>query len=415
MRNDHSAIIIILLLLISGWGCATAPQKTNSPPFEGGPGETLKRLTTMMQTPSEPRQAGVPTTATPASPSMGDGGPAATYKYLLNLMETPAVKRQTVTSGALAPAPFAGEKPTKGGSAPSPEPPPAVPSTPPATAMALLPPLAESEGVGQTPPPAVLPLQAKEEARTQEFPPLSVSRTETAAINLGTQTPPPSDSLRSKEEHLLSEKVQGDPKDYAEAVKWYREAAEQGNAKGQFNLGMMYNKGQGVPQDYAEAAKWYRKAAEQGFAEAQNNLGMMYHAGQGVPQDYAEAARWYRKAAAQGIASAQFNLGLMYDKRQGVPQNFVEAVNWYRKAAEQGNAEAQYNLGMMYFAGLGVPKDYAVAHMWFHLATSRYPASEKAKRERAEVSRDIAASKLTPGQIAEAQRLAGEWKPKTEP
>jgi hypothetical protein len=182
----------------------------------------------------------------------------------------------------------------------------------------------------------------------------------------------------------------------------------------QFNLGLMYDKGQGVPQDYAEAAKWYRKAAEQGNAEAQYNLGMMYYAGQGVPQDHAVAAKWYRKAAEQGNASAQFNLGLMYDKRQGVPQNFPEAVKWYRKAAEQGNAEAQYNLGMMYFAGLGVPKDYALAHMWFHLSTSRYPASEKTKRERAELSREIAASKMTPAQIAEAQRFALEWKPKAE-
>ena len=160
--------------------------------------------------------------------------------------------------------------------------------------------------------------------------------------------------------------------------------------------------------------KWYRKAAEQGNAKAQYNLGMMYYAGQGVPQDHAEAAKWFLKAAEQGIAFAQFNLGLMYDKRHGVPQNFAEAVKWYRKAAEQGNAEAQYNLGMMYFAGLGVPKDYALAHMWFHLSTSRYPASEKTKRERAELSRDIAASKMTPAQIAEAQRFALEWKPKAE-
>jgi len=379
MRDVRRAMITILLLLTSGWGCATAPQKTSSPPIEGGPGATLKQLTTLMQTPSDARQAAVPATAIPAAPSMGDGGPAATYKYLLTLMETPAVKRQAVTSGALTPAPFAVEEPPKQGSGPSPEPPSAVPSTPPATAMATLPPLAESEGIPQTPPPALLPLPPKEEARPQELPPPSVYRTETAAINLGLQSSPPSDSLRSKEELL------------------------------------MYDKGQGVPQDYAAAVKWYREAAEQGFAEAQYNLGMMYYTGEGVPQDYAEAAKWYLKAAGQGIASAQFYLGLMYDRRQGVPQNFAEAVKWYRMAAEQGNAEAQYNLGMMYFAGLGVPKDYAVAHMWFHLATSRYPASEKTKRERAEVSRDIAASKLTPGQIAEAQRLAGEWKPKTEP
>ena len=45
-------------------------------------------------------------------------------------------------------------------------------------------------------------------------------------------------------------------------------------------------------QDYAEAARWYRKAAEQGNAIAQTNLGTMYFQGQGVPQDYAEAVRW---------------------------------------------------------------------------------------------------------------------------
>jgi uncharacterized protein len=54
--------------------------------------------------------------------------------------------------------------------------------------------------------------------------------------------------------------------DYAEAVKWYRLAAEQGNANAQYNLGVMYDNGDGVVQDYAEAVKWYRLAAEQGNA-----------------------------------------------------------------------------------------------------------------------------------------------------
>ena len=43
--------------------------------------------------------------------------------------------------------------------------------------------------------------------------------------------------------------------DYAEAVKWYRLAAAQGNADVQFNLGTMYYDGKGVTQDYAEAVK----------------------------------------------------------------------------------------------------------------------------------------------------------------
>ena len=47
--------------------------------------------------------------------------------------------------------------------------------------------------------------------------------------------------------------------------------AEQGVAEAQFNLGTIYDSGQGVRQDYAEAARWYRKAAEQGNTEAQYN------------------------------------------------------------------------------------------------------------------------------------------------
>ena len=57
----------------------------------------------------------------------------------------------------------------------------------------------------------------------------------------------------------------------------------------QISLGIMYANGQGVPQDYAEAVKWFRLAADQGDATAQFNLGIMYAKGQGVPQDYAEA------------------------------------------------------------------------------------------------------------------------------
>ena len=64
----------------------------------------------------------------------------------------------------------------------------------------------------------------------------------------------------------------------------------------------MYKKGWGVLQDYAEAVKWYRLAAEQGYAKAQNNLGVRYENGEGVLQDYAEAMKWYRLAAEQGRA-----------------------------------------------------------------------------------------------------------------
>ena len=164
---------------------------------------------------------------------------------------------------------------------------------------------------------------------------------------------------------------QGVPKDYAQAMRWYRLAAEQGDAAAQYNLGVMYAKGQGVPKDYAQAMRWFRLAAEQGDAYAQFNLGTMYAKGHGVPQDYAEAGRWYRLAAEQGDAAAQYNLGVMYAKGQGAPKDYAQAMRWYRLAAEQGYAAAQYNLGVMYAKGQGVPKDYAQALRWYRLAANQ--------------------------------------------
>ena len=120
--------------------------------------------------------------------------------------------------------------------------------------------------------------------------------------------------------------------------------------------------------------------------------------------DYSTAYRLFRPLAEQGYALAQFNLGLMYANGQGVPQDYAAAVSWYRKAADQGNASAQYNLGVAYATGHGVPQDYVQAHKWFNLAA----ASGNANAVKA---RDIVAAKMTPAQIAEAQRLAGAWKP----
>ncbi len=72
--------------------------------------------------------------------------------------------------------------------------------------------------------------------------------------------------------------------------------AEQGIAETQFYLGLMYEKGLGVPQDYAEAVRWYRKAAEQGHAKAQRTLARMHS--RGVTQDHVQAHMWFNLAAA---------------------------------------------------------------------------------------------------------------------
>ena len=95
-------------------------------------------------------------------------------------------------------------------------------------------------------------------------------------------------------------------------MRWYRQAAEKGSAKAQFNLGNLYYKGEGVARNYGEAAKWYRRAAAQGNAEAQYHLGVIYGNGLGVPRDDAEAKKWYSRAAKKGHVGAQGALAVLY-------------------------------------------------------------------------------------------------------
>jgi uncharacterized protein len=191
-------------------------------------------------------------------------------------------------------------------------------------------------------------------------------------------------------------------------VENIQRAAGQGIASAQYILGSMYAQGRGVPQNYAEAARWYRQAAEQELAGAQSSLGALYAAGKGVPQDYSEALGWYRKAADKGDPVGQTLLGSMYDQGQGVPQDYAEAVRWYRKAADQGLAQAQRMLGLMYGQGQGIPQDYVQAHLWLNLAASRENGDAHSKDA---ALRDEIAAQMTSQQLAEAQRLAGEWKP----
>ena len=135
----------------------------------------------------------------------------------------------------------------------------------------------------------------------------------------------------------------------ADDLQLVRRAAEQGMVDAQTWLASQYSVGGrcGVQQDFAEAFRWWRLAAEQGDASAQHFLGLMYEGGRGVPQNEAEAVRWYRLAAEKGDAYAQDAL---------------------RRIAEQGNVDAQNALGVMYTAGQGVQQDEAEAVRWWRLA-----------------------------------------------
>ena len=151
------------------------------------------------------------------------------------------------------------------------------------------------------------------------------------------------------------------------------------------------------------------RKAKQGERLAQYTLGVMYDRGLGVLQDFQEAIRWYQAAAEQGHTTAQFSLGVMYAAGEGVTRNYEEAFRWYRAVGEQGHGHAQNNLGDMYNKGQGVVQDYVLAHMWFNLAVPNITDDYK---DMAVKNRDLVAEKMTSDQVAEALRLAREWKPK---
>src|SRR5215469_2294766 len=138
----------------------------------------------------------------------------------------------------------------------------------------------------------------------------------------------------SKDDPQLQQQQQGLPQSDTEAVAWFRKAAEQGNALGQNNLGLMYMERRGVPQNDTEAVAWFRKAAEQGNGFGQSNLGLMYRAGRGVPQSDTEAVALFRKSADQGFAGGLAMLGVAYADGRGVSKDEAKALTLLQKACD---------------------------------------------------------------------------------
>ena len=174
-------------------------------------------------------------------------------------------------------------------------------------------------------------------------------------------------------------------------------AAEQGNAEAQNSLGLVYGNGRGVPQDDEAAVKWFRRAAEQGHPAAQFKVAVAYFAGRSVPKDNGEVFKWDWLAAEQGLAVAQFCLALLYDVEVGVWRDRVQVYMWLI-LFESKLSGAETELFDM------------LERKW--LGPDCCPADELTAKNFAEAREDYA-DQLTAEQIAEAERLAREWRPKT--
>ena len=120
-----------------------------------------------------------------------------------------------------------------------------------------------------------------------------------------------------------------------EAVKWFRQAAEQGDAEAQYALGGLYNRGQGVSQDYALSLKWFKMAAEQGDSDAQFSLGGIYSRGLGVVKDRVRAHMWFNLAATHGNKEAvqyrDITSNIFW-----IPKNWLKLRRWHVNALRGG-------------------------------------------------------------------------------
>lgn len=94
-----------------------------------------------------------------------------------------------------------------------------------------------------------------------------------------------------------------------------------------------------------EAVKWFKQGAQQGDDRSQRFLAVMYDNGYGVIENDKEAVKWFKLSAEQGNAGAQYSLGLFYFySKGGLEQNKEKAYEWWKKSAKQGNNKARMSL-----------------------------------------------------------------------
>ena len=192
-------------------------------------------------------------------------------------------------------------------------------------------------------------------------------------------------------------------RDYAAAAKELLPLAERGNAEAQYRIGRMYEYGAGFPANKAQAIAWYRKAADQSHASAQQELGAIYASGDGVAQDDAQAVAWFQKSAALGNPAAQYNLGLMTGQGAGIRRDDAGALAWFRKSAAQGFAPAQFKLGVAYeHSEGGVAKNPALAYANYAIAARGGNAEYVAHR-------NAIAAALSPTEAQQALTAANAW------
>ncbi|KAF9550485.1 hypothetical protein EC957_000159 [Mortierella hygrophila] len=151
-------------------------------------------------------------------------------------------------------------------------------------------------------------------------------------------------------------------RNYTEALRWYRKAAEQGDREGEFRLGAMHYYGHGTRKNPQEAEKWMRKAADRGFTPAATGMGIIC-----LEQErYREAMTWCLMAREDPIS--EYHIGCLFRYGFDVLPNYVAAMEWFQRSAKKEYGLAESAIGWMYRNGVGVSEDLEEAEKWYRKA-----------------------------------------------
>lgn len=137
--------------------------------------------------------------------------------------------------------------------------------------------------------------------------------------------------------------------DYAEAMKWYRKAADADCSEAVCRIGDMYLKGLGMQADPGVAARLYVKAAEHGSWEAEIKAADLMSDEKSPAHDKKKALELYMAAAAHANVYAEYRIGCLLEKEDGLEKQ-MEGFNWIQMAAKNGYKDAQQKLLVLGFS-----------------------------------------------------------------
>ncbi|MBQ6771138.1 MAG: sel1 repeat family protein [Bacteroidales bacterium] len=209
--------------------------------------------------------------------------------------------------------------------------------------------------------------------KIEEGKPLDLSQLTGGRKSLGDQAAERIDSIRFYAEQgkanfqflyaACLENGWGVDENYAQALAWYKKAADQKQKDSYNAIGNLYRMGKGVKADASEAFKWFKLGAEAEDAQAMLNLGNCHYFGMGTGKSIEEAVRWWRQSADGGNAYAKAQMGDCYYYGMGAEKDLETAIDYYTQAADKNVAGAQYRLGILYYSGQGVKQDRAYSKL----------------------------------------------------